>query len=523
MSPSDPADPTEELALPPKASVGRYEIRRALGSGAMGTVWRAFDPRLERDVAVKEVHLPSDLPPRERARARARVVREARAAARVSHPSVVTVHDVLEVDGTPFIVMELLDGESLRDRLHRSGPLSEQEVERIARPLLAALHAAHRAGVIHRDVKPANIMLTEGGTRPVLTDFGIANLADGGATALTGTGTILGTAAYAAPERLDRDETTAVSDLWSLGATLYAALAGTSPFKRETLTATLTAVLTLPVPRPPAGARLTALVGGLLERDPRRRLTPDRALALLDAPAPAPGPSVAALPPSPAAPRRSGRALLWAGAAALVALVMLVAAATVRDLVPWPEEGAADPTASATEPVEEEAAATEPPEGFEYLDDGVVRLLVPVDWEAEDVTDEHESEVSTRLAAYDFATGVETGTASVTATDHDVLPLGSHDSLLRLEEILHDDEDFTDVERLRLNTGPAVDGYGSAVYEAVFRHGEREVPERWMLVREVSRPDAALSYRLTLNFPAELRDEYADTFERMVTSFEPVV
>jgi serine/threonine protein kinase len=250
MASSDPLDPTEDLTTPTRASVGRYRIRRELGSGGMGTVWRAFDPRLDRDVAIKEVHLPSGMPSRERERARARVVREARAAARVSHPSVVTVHDVLEVDGTPFIVMELLDGESLRDRLRRTGPLPEDEVERIARPLLSALRAAHRAGVVHRDVKPANIMLAEGGARPVLTDFGIANLADGGGTSLTGTGAVLGTAAYAAPERLDQDATTAVSDLWSLGATLFAALAGASPFQRDTLTPTLTAVLTMPVPRP---------------------------------------------------------------------------------------------------------------------------------------------------------------------------------------------------------------------------------------------------------------------------------
>ncbi|WP_199725814.1 serine/threonine-protein kinase [Nocardiopsis sp. Huas11] len=553
MAPSDPADPTEDLTAARRATVGRYELRAELGSGGMGTVWRAFDPRLDRDVAIKEVHLPPDLPPRERERARARMVREARAAARVPHPSVVTVHDVLEVDGTPFIVMELLDGESLRDLLHRSGPLPEREVERIARPLLDALRAAHRSGVIHRDVKPANIMLADGGARPVLTDFGIANLADGGATALTGTGTILGTAAYAAPERLDRDETTAASDLWSLGATLFAALAGASPFKRDSLTSTLTAVLTLPVPRPPAGARLTALVGGLLERDPRRRLTSERALALLDGPGPTPPPSVSlpahsapapavhasrpSVPASPAhpvqapahspVPRRSGRPLLWTGAAALVVALLIMAVAMVARLIPLgPEEGGAEPTAPATEAPAEEAAAAEeaaePPEGFEFLDDGVVRLLLPEDWEAEDVTDEHESEVSTPLAAYDFATGVETGTASVTATDSEVLALGAYDSLLRMEEILHENADFTDVESLRLSTGPPMTGYGTAVYEVTFRHEERQVPERWMLVRELSDPEEGRSYRLTLNFPAELREEHADDFERMITSFEPV-
>ncbi|WP_344074806.1 serine/threonine-protein kinase, partial [Nocardiopsis metallicus] len=283
--PPDPSGPTQDLSgRGPRRSVGRYELLSELGSGAMGTVWRAHDTGLNRMVAIKEVHLPYDMPPRERERARARVVREAQAAARIAHPSVVTVHDVLEADGVPYIVMELLDGESLSERLKRSGPMRETEVERIARPLLGALWAAHRAGVIHRDVKPANIMLTEDGARPVLTDFGIANLPDHGGTALTGTGTILGTAAYAAPERLENDETSAVSDLWSLGATLFAALNGESPFKRDTLTSTLTAVLTQPVPPVPAGGRLASVVGRLLERDPRRRLLPEQALTVLDDP-----------------------------------------------------------------------------------------------------------------------------------------------------------------------------------------------------------------------------------------------
>lgn len=526
MPPTEPPEPTEDLtALAPRKTVDRYDLGDELGSGAMGTVWRAFDTRLGRNVAVKEVHLPADMPPRERARARARMVREAQAAARVSHPSVVTVHDVLEVGGVPYIVMELLDGESLRERIHRAGPLPEHEVERMARPLLGALWAAHRAGVIHRDVKPANIMLAEGGARPVLTDFGIANLTDSGATSLTGTGTILGTAAYAAPERLDQDETTAISDLWSLGATLFAALAGESPFKRETLTSTLTAVLTLPVPDPPARGRLVPLISGLLQRDPRGRLAPDRALALLSAAPSEPGPSGA----QGGRPMSSARRFaLWTTATALVVLV--AAALTVRILLPGQEEDAVPPASPAEGGTgsEEEAegsgaeAGEDVPDGFVWVDDDAMGLAVPEDWGVADTTDEYEGSASTRLAGYEFETGVATGTAEATATDYEVLVRGAEDSMLRLEEILIDDEDYADVERLRLDTGATPEGWESTVFEAVFQHEEREHPERWMLVREVSDASSGVSYRVTFNFPLDQREEHLEDFERVLDSLDPV-
>ncbi|MFI6574929.1 protein kinase [Nocardiopsis sp. NPDC050513] len=554
MGPNLPSDPAANRESPARrGSVGRYELRAELGSGGMGTVWRAFDPALEREVAVKEVHLPAELPPRERERARARVVREARAAARISHPSVVTVHDVLEVDGTPFIVMELLDGGSLRERLRRAGPLSAAEAERIARPLLGALRAAHRAGVIHRDVKPANIMLSEDGRRPVLTDFGIANLHDGGATALTGTGAILGTAEYAAPERLDRDETTPASDLWSLGATLFAALAGTSPFKRETLTSTLTAVLTMPVPPAPAGGRVGAVVGGLLDRDPRRRLTPDGALALLDgsgpglargsagphgdpvpptarpprSAAPLPAPPVVAppsqRPPRPSPSRRSPwRVAPWVAAAGL-AVVSTGAAATwalTRDAA-----GTGDGAVVAVEsggPAAGASGTGSVPEGFTVLEDDSVRLAYPEDWTPVDVRDGDDGSTATlRLAEYDFETGVDTATVTVSATDQEVVLLGPRDSHLRMEEILTDGAEYTEVERVRLEDEPAPEGFESAVYEVTFRHGEREIPERWLLAREITDLEDAVTYRVTLNLPATARETHAEVVEEVVDSLAP--
>lgn len=523
-----------------RTSVGRYELRGELGSGAMGTVWRAHDTRLNREVAVKEVHLPHDMPPRERERARARMIREAQAAARVSHPSVVTVHDVLEVDGIPFIVMELLEGESLRDRLHRTGPIPEAEVERMARPLLDALWAAHRAGVVHRDVKPANIMLASGGTRPVLTDFGIANLPDHGGTALTGTGAILGTAAYAAPERLEHDDNGAVSDLWSLGATLFAALAGESPFKRDTITSTLTAVLTQPVPPVPAQGRLASVINGLLERDPRRRLLPERALALLDGPvsAPAPPPVPPSIPVSTAAPEPPtgtepgrSRTPLFVGAAAVLALLVLSAFTVWSVFSSDDREVAADPEAPSTEPSPEPSAepsapaqegTTEgAPEGFTRYDDGVVTLVAPEGWEMVENEEDSPGNGVTRLASYEFETGVETGGLDLLVTGYDLMVFDAEGAMHRMNELLNEDEDFSDAEQLMLE--PRLEGPGvqSAVYEATYIHEEREIPERWMFTREITNENTAVSYRLSFNFPQDLREEQREDFETVLDSFAP--
>lgn len=274
--------PTERIVA------SRYRLTGKLGSGGMGTVWQAFDPRLEREVAIKEVHLPTGLSDEEQRTAKARMMREARTAARIGHPAVVTVHDVLEEDGTPYIVMALLDGSSLEEVLEAEGPLPPARVARIARAVLEALRAAHRAGVVHRDIKPANIMVSADGERVVLTDFGIANLMEGASSSLTGTGMVVGTPEYMAPERLEQGQVAEPSDLWSLGATLYAALSGDSPFKRDSLTATLSAIVAQPIPVADTEDPLASVVNGLLVRETGRRLTADRALELLDSSAPLP-------------------------------------------------------------------------------------------------------------------------------------------------------------------------------------------------------------------------------------------
>ena len=274
---------------PGPSTVGRYELRSRLGAGGMGTVWRAWDPSLRRDVAIKEVLLPSGMTPQEQTEAHQRTLREAQATARINHTAVVTIHDVLEHDHNPWIVMELLNGQSLQTHLEQHGPMSPTQVEHTARALLGGLKAAHAAGVTHRDVKPANIMLTEDG-RTVLTDFGIANV-DGG-TALTQTGVYIGSPEYMAPERFEGARALPASDLWSLGVTLYALLEGRSPFKRDSITGIISAVLTAPMPPEPLAqehtppttesAPIRALIAALLNRDVEQRPDPDQALDLLE-------------------------------------------------------------------------------------------------------------------------------------------------------------------------------------------------------------------------------------------------
>jgi len=269
---TSPAAPVDRLL------VGRYRFTRVLGRGGMGTVWAAHDEVLGRDVAVKEVVPPPDLSEQERRVVRERSLREARAAARISHPSAVTVYDVVEEDGRPWIVMQQLRARSLADVLRDDGPLAVPRAVRLGLEVVDALGAAHAAGVLHRDVKPANVMLTEDG-HAVLTDFGIATV-DGDPT-LTAAGLIVGSPAYMAPERARGEAPTTASDLWSLGATLYAAIEGRSPFQRDGQLPTLTAVINEPAPALPAGGPIAPVVDALLAKDPARRPTVTQARALL--------------------------------------------------------------------------------------------------------------------------------------------------------------------------------------------------------------------------------------------------
>ncbi|MFI7400747.1 protein kinase [Streptomyces sp. NPDC049541] len=270
---------------------GRYRVVSQLGRGGMGIVWRAVDEVLGREVAVKELRTYTDAAGPELADLRLRMQREARAAARVRHPAVVAVHDVTEVDGRPLIVMELVDGPSLEQVLRERGPLDPVEAAGIGARVMDALAAAHRAGVLHRDVKPGNILL-EGSGRVVLTDFGIAAMedpGDGAATHLTRSGALVGSLDYLAPERAQGAEASPASDVWALGATLYAAVEGSSPFRRTSTYSTLTAIVTEPLPEPERAGPLAHVLRQLLDKRPETRPDAEQGRALLQAVADAGG------------------------------------------------------------------------------------------------------------------------------------------------------------------------------------------------------------------------------------------
>ncbi|CAL9447997.1 protein kinase domain-containing protein [Streptomyces sp. enrichment culture] len=260
---------------------GRYRLEEKLGRGGMGVVWRATDELLGRGVAVKELPVDETLSAAEARKQRDRTLREARALAQLHHPHITVVHDVVEDDDRPYIVLELIDGVSLAERIARDGPVGADEAARIGIDLLGALRAAHTAGVLHRDLKPANVLLEDGTDRVVLTDFGIARVA--GATTLTEHGSFVGSPEYTAPERMAGARTGPESDLWSLGALLCTALSGESPFRRDSLGGVLHAVVVDEV-RPPAQAGpILPVVQGLLEREPGRRLDADAAERMLRA------------------------------------------------------------------------------------------------------------------------------------------------------------------------------------------------------------------------------------------------
>ncbi|WP_017590926.1 serine/threonine-protein kinase, partial [Nocardiopsis ganjiahuensis] len=256
----------------------RYVLRRELGRGGMGIVWEAHDTALDRVVAIKQVLLPGHFTDAERHDAHARVRREAQSAARITHPTVITIHDVFEYEHNPWVVMELVEGGSLQDTLADTGTLPPHTVADIAQSLLQAVKAANTAGVLHRDIKPGNIMMSTDG-RVILTDFGIATMEGG--PSITRTGALIGSPEYMPPERLEGGPAEHRGDLWSIGVTLYAAVEGTSPFRRETITAAIAAVISAPLPPMTRAAWLEPVITGLLDRDPDHRLTADQALDLL--------------------------------------------------------------------------------------------------------------------------------------------------------------------------------------------------------------------------------------------------
>jgi serine/threonine protein kinase len=347
--------------LAERSIAGRYRLVRPLGEGGMGRVWLARDEMLRRDVAVKELVPSPGLGSDQQRELRERSIREARAIARLNHPNVVRIFDVLHADGEPWIVMEFVPSRSLQQVLSEHGPVAPAEAARIGLAVLAGLRAAHRVGLLHRDVKPANVLLADDG-RVVLTDFGLATAPDD--PSMTQTGVVLGSPSYLAPERAFDGVVGPAADLWSLGATLYTAVEGRPPYARASTLATLAALTTEPpAPAVRAGAMAPALEG-LLRKDPSRRVGAEEAETLLrqaaagqpassatappvtlemplaQGPAPQPldasAPVAALLTGAGSATRRGRRLVLVAG---VVAVVLLAGGLAAHRLGTWPKSG----------------------------------------------------------------------------------------------------------------------------------------------------------------------------------------
>ncbi|MER0447764.1 serine/threonine-protein kinase [Streptomyces sp. Edi4] len=293
---------------------GRYRLGGVLGRGGMGTVWRAVDETLGRTVAVKELRFPSSIDEDEKRRLITRTLREAKAIARIRNTAAVTVYDVVDEDDRPWIVMELVEGKSLAEAVREDGTLTPRRAAEVGLAILDVLRSAHREGILHRDVKPSNVLIAEDG-RVVLTDFGIAQVE--GDPSITSTGMLVGAPSYISPERARGHKPGPAADLWSLGGLLYASVEGVPPYDKGSAIATLTAVMTEPVDPPKnAGPLLEQVIYGLLAKDPAQRLDNAAArkllTAVLNAPdGPEPGPEpvspeatrVVPLPPLPSAPK----------------------------------------------------------------------------------------------------------------------------------------------------------------------------------------------------------------------------
>lgn len=291
---------------------GRYRLGDVLGRGGMGTVWRAEDETLGRTVAVKELRFPSNIDEEEKRRLITRTLREAKAIARIRNNSAVTVFDVVDEDDRPWIVMELVEGKSLAEVIREDGLLEPKRAAEVGLAVLDVLRSAHRQGILHRDVKPSNVLIAEDG-RVVLTDFGIAQVE--GDPSITSTGMLVGAPSYISPERARGHKPGPAADLWSLGGLLYAAVEGVPPYDKGSAIATLTAVMTEPMEEPKNAGPLKDVIYGLLTKDPAERLDDAGARAMLNAVIHAPEPEpmdatrvVPLPPPGPAEGRRGEEA-----------------------------------------------------------------------------------------------------------------------------------------------------------------------------------------------------------------------
>ncbi|WP_431873846.1 serine/threonine-protein kinase [Micromonospora marina] len=383
----------------PQLVADRYRLLTPLGQGGMGRVWKARDEVLHRDVAIKELVPPPGLTPEERREMRERSLREARAIARLNNVNVVRIFDVLRTDGDPWIVMEYVASKSLQDTIAEDGPVTPAKAVEIGLGVLNALKAAHKAGIMHRDVKPGNVLLGEDG-RVVLTDFGLATIP--GDPNVTRTGMVLGSPAYISPERARDGTAGPEADLWSLGATLYAAVEGKSPYARPSAIATLAALATEPMPPPRNAGPLKPVLQGLLRKDPDERITAEvaermlrkaagrraKSISLLDG-VRRPGPNGPRVPRPPLVPAPRPADQAERAASGVAATGGTAAAADPAAQVPAPTSDAG-PTAKVTPPPADPTAKLDPapPVGDTRVDeDGVDPALDETRLDGEPVTD----------------------------------------------------------------------------------------------------------------------------------------
>ncbi|MEB8341521.1 serine/threonine-protein kinase, partial [Streptomyces endophyticus] len=347
---------------------GRYRLGDVLGRGGMGTVWRAKDETLGRTVAVKELRFPNAIDEDEKRRLITRTLREAKAIARIRNNGAVTVFDVVDEDDRPWIVMELVEGMSLAEAIREDGLLGPRRAAEVGLAVLDVLRAAHAEGILHRDVKPSNVLISEDG-RVVLTDFGIAQVE--GDPSITSTGMLVGAPSYISPERARGHKPGPAADMWSLGGLLYAAVEGVPPYDKGSAIATLTAVMTEPVDPPKNAGPLEPVIYGLLEKDPDHRLDDAAARSMLNdvihAPEPKPAPEpepveatkVVPLPPVPAPKKR--KEPKEKGASAARAAAARAAAASAAAGVAARREEAAEKMRGALTNVRKAAAAATAP------------------------------------------------------------------------------------------------------------------------------------------------------------------
>lgn len=392
---------SSEQTAPGHLLAGRYRLTELIGAGGMGRVWRGTDELLDRPVAVKELTIPPQLPQAEVEVLRTRMLREARSAARLGHPSIITVFDVVDGDDRPWIVMELVRGRSLSEVIKSDGALDPGRAAAIGVQMATALSIAHDRGIVHRDIKPGNVLIAPG-DRAVLTDFGIARLE--GTSGLTSTGLLVGSPGYLSPEQAQGGPATPASDIWSLGVTLYQAVEGRVPFHREAAVATLTAIVTEEVPPPRNAGPLAPVLAALLEKEPERRPGIAEAHRMLSEAAEhagkAPAAASAAEPPPSGKGRGRGRRFAALGGAAATVLAASVAlafwlgdggldgadpaprtppeAAGTQEPGPSaPSEQDGDPSAQADEPEEPEADVAM----ARYEDETGFSVDLPEGWE----------------------------------------------------------------------------------------------------------------------------------------------